>query len=58
MALLMFFKRHEVSEQDIEIIRTPGAFEIPKIAKMVAKTKHVDGVICLGALIRGADTSF
>lgn len=49
-------KRHEVSEHDIEIIRTPGAFEIPKIAKLVAKAKQVDGIICLGALIRG-DTS-
>jgi len=50
--------RHEVREQDIEIIRTPGAFEIPKIAKIVAKTKHVDGIICLGALIRGATPHF
>lgn len=46
-------KRHGVHEQSIEIIRTPGAFEIPKIAKLVARTKKVDGIICLGVLIRG-----
>ncbi|MBU0744102.1 MAG: 6,7-dimethyl-8-ribityllumazine synthase [Gammaproteobacteria bacterium] len=51
-------KKHEVSEQHIEIIRTPGAFEIPKIAKLVAKTKRVDGIICLGALIRGDTLHF
>lgn len=46
-------KRHTVFEQDIEIVRVPGVFEIPKIAKLIAKTKRFDGVICLGALIRG-----
>jgi 6,7-dimethyl-8-ribityllumazine synthase len=46
-------KRHGVREQDIKIIRTPGAFEIPKITKLVAKIKPIDGIICLGALIRG-----
>jgi len=46
-------KRHNVSEQDIEIVRIPGVFEMPKIAKMIAKTKRFDGIICLGALIRG-----
>lgn len=46
-------KRHNICEQDIEIIRTPGAFEIPKIAKLVARAKRVDGIICLGALIKG-----
>lgn len=45
--------RHKVSETAIEIIKTPGAFEIPKIAKLIANTNKVDGIICLGALIRG-----
>jgi 6,7-dimethyl-8-ribityllumazine synthase len=46
-------KRHDVREEDIEIVRVPGAFEIPKIAKLVAKAKRFDGIICLGAVIRG-----
>jgi 6,7-dimethyl-8-ribityllumazine synthase len=46
-------KRHKVCEEDIEIIRAPGAFEIPKIAKLIALTKRFDGIVCLGALIKG-----
>lgn len=46
-------ERHDVRSQDIEIIRVPGAFELPKVTKIVAKTKKIDGIICLGALIRG-----
>lgn len=51
-------KRHGVNEEDIEIAWVPGAFEIPLIAKKMAKTKKYDGVICLGAVIRGATTHY
>ncbi len=46
--------RHGVSEESIEIIWTPGAFEIPLIAKKAAKTGKYDAIITLGAVIRGA----
>lgn len=52
------FRRHGVEEKDIEIVWVPGAFEMPLIAKKVAKSKKYDGVICLGAVIRGATPHF
>jgi 6,7-dimethyl-8-ribityllumazine synthase len=45
--------RHGVKEEDIEIAWTPGAFEIPLIAKKMAQSKKYHAVICLGAVIRG-----
>ncbi len=51
-------KRHGVDESDIDIAWAPGAFEIPMIAKKMAKSKKYDAVICLGAVIRGATPHF
>lgn len=51
-------KRHGVEENDIEITWVPGAFEIPLIALKMAKTKKYDGVICVGAVIRGSTPHF
>lgn len=51
-------KRHGVSEEDIDITWVPGAFEIPLVAKKMAKSGNYDGVICLGAVIRGATPHF
>ncbi len=51
-------KRHGASEENIEIAWTPGAFEIPLIAKKMAKTNKYDAIICLGAVIRGATPHF
>lgn len=50
--------RHGVSEDDISLAWSPGAFEIPLIAKKMAKTNNYDAVICLGAVIRGATPHF
>jgi len=47
-------KRHGVKEEDIDIAWVPGAFEIPLIAKKMAKSSKYDGVICLGAVIKGS----
>lgn len=47
-------KRHGVDEKDIDIIWVPGAFEIPLIAKKMAKQKKYSAVITLGAVIRGS----
>lgn len=50
--------RHGVEEDNIEIAWTPGAFEIPLIAKKMAQTERYDGVICLGAVIKGSTAHF
>jgi len=51
-------KRHGVEDAEIEIAWVPGAFEIPLVAKKMAKSKKYDAVICLGAVIRGATPHF
>jgi 6,7-dimethyl-8-ribityllumazine synthase len=50
--------RSGARDEDIEIVRVPGAFEIPLIAKKMASTARYHAVICLGAVIRGATPHF
>jgi 6,7-dimethyl-8-ribityllumazine synthase len=50
--------RSGASDEDIDIIKVPGAFEIPLIAKKAAKTGRYHAVICIGAVIRGATPHF
>lgn len=50
--------RHGASDNDIHVARVPGAFEIPLAAKKMADTGKYDGVICLGAVIRGSTPHF
>ena len=50
--------RHDVQEKDIHVAWVPGAFEIPLIASKMAKSGKYDGVICLGAVIRGATSHY
>ncbi len=50
--------RHGVEAEDIDIAWVPGAFEIPLTAKKMAASDKYDGVICLGAVIRGATPHF
>ncbi len=45
-------------DDDIDVVKVPGAFEIPLIAKKMAQKKKYDAVICLGAVIRGATPHF
>ncbi len=52
------FLRHGAIEQDIDVIKVPGAFEIPLTAKKVAEKKSYDAIICLGTIIRGATPHF
>lgn len=51
-------KRHGVAEDNIDVAWVPGAFEIPLVAKKMAKADEYDAVICLGAVIRGATPHF
>lgn len=51
-------KRHDVSEDDIEIAWVPGTFEIPLVASKMAKSGKYDAIICLGAVIRGATSHY
>lgn len=50
--------RSGASDADIEIVKVPGAFEIPLIAKKMAEKGIYNAVICLGAVIRGATPHF
>lgn len=47
-------RRHGVADDDITVVWTPGAFELPLIALELAETGAVDAVVCLGVVIRGA----
>ncbi len=51
-------KRHGASEDQITIVKVPGAFEIPATAKRLSVRKEFDCVICLGAVVRGATPHF
>jgi 6,7-dimethyl-8-ribityllumazine synthase len=51
-------KRSGGDEKNISIVRVPGAFEIPLVAKKLAQSGDFDAIICLGAVIRGATPHF
>lgn len=51
-------RRHNVSEDNIDVAWVPGAFEIPLLAARMAKSKRYDAVICLGAVIRGSTSHY
>src|SRR6266545_4380872 len=50
--------RHGAREEDIEVAKVPGAFEIPLAAQKMAASGRYDALICLGAVIRGATPHF
>ena len=50
--------RHGAKEEDIDIARVPGSFEIPLIARKLASKGTYNAVICLGTVIRGATPHF
>ena len=50
--------RHNGDMANVTIVRVPGAFEIPLVAKKLAKSGNFDAVVCLGAVIRGSTPHF
>lgn len=51
-------KRHGVSEDNITVVRAPGAWELPLVAKKLAASQKFDAIIALGAVIRGGTPHF
>lgn len=51
-------RRHDVADDDITLAWVPGAFEIPLLAKKLAKSGKYDAVICVGAVIRGSTSHY
>lgn len=50
--------RHGANETDIELVRVPGAYEMPLAVDKVASRRNCDGIVALGAVIRGATSHF
>jgi 6,7-dimethyl-8-ribityllumazine synthase len=50
--------RSGAKDEDLDVVKVPGAFEIPLMAKKMAATGRYSAVICLGAVIRGATPHF
>ncbi len=55
-AAIQTLLQHEVEEENIDVVWVPGSFEIPFVCKKVISAKRYDGIIALGAIIKG-DTS-
>ena len=51
-------KRHGVKDENIDVVKVPGAFEIPVIAQKLAQSKKYDAIIALGAVIKGSTPHF
>jgi 6,7-dimethyl-8-ribityllumazine synthase len=51
-------QRHGAADNDIVVLKVPGSYEIPLAAKMLAKSKKYNAIICLGAVVRGATPHF
>lgn len=51
-------KRHGAEDGNLAVIKVPGAFEIPLMAKRLAQSGKYDTVVCVGAVIRGATPHF
>ena len=51
-------RQHGAADADIEIFRVPGAFDMPVVVDKVAATRRFDGIIALGAVIRGGTPHF
>ena len=50
--------RHGVDESDVHLVRVPGAYELPLAVRRVGQTRNYDGIVAVGAVIRGATPHF
>ena len=50
--------RHGAQEENLTVVRVPGAFEMPLVAKKLAESGKYDAIVCLGCVIRGATPHF
>lgn len=53
-----YLTRHGINREDLIIVKVPGAFELPLACKKVAESKKYDGIVALGAVIRGGTPHF
>jgi 6,7-dimethyl-8-ribityllumazine synthase len=51
-------KRHGASDKQIEIVRVPGAYDLPLVARKLATSKRYDAIVAVGAVIKGATAHF
>ncbi len=51
-------RRHGASDNQLQLIRVPGACELPLVAQRLAKARQADGIVALGAVIRGSTPHF
>lgn len=51
-------RRHGASDKQIEIVRVPGAYDMPMAARRLAQSRRYDAIVALGAVIRGATAHF
>jgi 6,7-dimethyl-8-ribityllumazine synthase len=57
-AAVACLRRHGANDATIELVRVPGAFELPLVVDKIAASRRCDGIIALGAVIRGATPHF
>jgi 6,7-dimethyl-8-ribityllumazine synthase len=50
--------RHGASEKNLEVVRVPGAFEMPLAVRRLAQTRRYDAIVALGAVVRGQTSHF
>lgn len=55
---LSVLKEKGANEDNVEVVRVPGAFEIPQAAKKLCATRSFDAIVCLGAVIKGGTPHF
>ena len=53
-----YLVRHGADKDDLTIVRVPGAFEMPIVTQKLAESKKYDGIVAVGAVIRGATPHF
>ncbi len=52
------FQKTGAQEADLTVFKVPGSFEIPLVVRKIARSKKADGILCVGALVRGETPHF